>query len=206
MILLVTGGSGSGKSAYAEERACALHRQEEGGRLLYIATMEPYGEEGKRRIERHRKQRAGRGFLTRECYTHLEELSVRPEDTALLECLSNLAANEMFSPKGRHEHASQWVCKGILHLAESCRNVVLVGNQVFSDGEEYEASTMEYLDHLAQIQNQASAIAQEVVEVVCGIPVVAKSAEASHFGAAPEKEPEASHFSAALGKRSEKLV
>ena len=42
MIHLVTGGSGSGKSAYAEQ--CILDFG--GTRRVYIATMQPFGAEG----------------------------------------------------------------------------------------------------------------------------------------------------------------
>ena len=38
MMEVVTGGSGSGKSAYAEQKICGL--QQGTGRLYYIATME----------------------------------------------------------------------------------------------------------------------------------------------------------------------
>ena len=43
MLELVTGGSGSGKSAYAESRICEWNRQDPKP-LFYIATMYPYGE------------------------------------------------------------------------------------------------------------------------------------------------------------------
>ncbi len=42
MLELVTGGSGSGKSAYAESRICEWNRQDPKP-LFYIATMYPYG-------------------------------------------------------------------------------------------------------------------------------------------------------------------
>ena len=45
MIHLVTGGSGSGKSAYAEQ--CILDFG--GTRRVYIATMQPFGAEGQAR-------------------------------------------------------------------------------------------------------------------------------------------------------------
>ena len=48
MIHLVTGGSGSGKSAYAEQ--CILDFG--GTRRVYIATMQPFGAEGQARIAR----------------------------------------------------------------------------------------------------------------------------------------------------------
>ena len=56
MIHLVTGGSGSGKSAYAEQ--CILDFG--GTRRVYIATMQPFGAEGQARIARHRKMRVAK--------------------------------------------------------------------------------------------------------------------------------------------------
>lgn len=48
-----------------------------------------------------REHAAGKGFATIEQGTHLEEISLPKECTALLECMSNLVANEMFVPEGR---------------------------------------------------------------------------------------------------------
>ena len=59
MIVVVTGASGSGKSEYAEGVAVKLAGK---GDLYYLATMRVYGEEGVRRVERHRKLRAGKDF------------------------------------------------------------------------------------------------------------------------------------------------
>ena len=63
MTALIFGGAACGKSAYGERLACALPRQ---GKLVYLATMEPVGEEAQARIRRHREQRAGKGFVTLE--------------------------------------------------------------------------------------------------------------------------------------------
>ena len=91
MIALFTGGSGSGKSEMAEAFAC---RRAEGGKLYYFATMRVWGEEGRARVEKHRRQREGKGFETIECPDRL------PRGIAggviLLECLSNRLANAMF--------------------------------------------------------------------------------------------------------------
>ena len=38
--------------------------------------------------------------------------------------------------------------KGILHLAENSRHLVIVGNNVFEDGMEYDRMTMEYLEQM----------------------------------------------------------
>ena len=96
MIHLVTGGSGSGKSAYAEQ--CILDFG--GTRRVYIATMQPFGAEGQARIARHRKMRAAKQFSTIECYTNLKEVELEPGSDVLLECMSNLVANEMYMESG----------------------------------------------------------------------------------------------------------
>ena len=95
MLTLIIGGSGSGKSAFAERLSAAA-----GPGGFYLATMEPFGEEGRARIARHRAQRGALGFLTVERYTDLAGAQIPPGADVLLEDLSNLLANEMFSPKG----------------------------------------------------------------------------------------------------------
>ena len=65
MMILVTGGSGSGKSAFAEDQVVSFGEAER----VYIATMFPFDEESKKRVQRHRNMRSGKGFETIECYT-----------------------------------------------------------------------------------------------------------------------------------------
>ena len=100
MLHIVYGGSASGKSSYAESFAMSLQGD---GRLLYIATMYPYkwntteiDPETMQRIERHRAMRADKGFDTVECYQHVEHIMAKRQDVLLLECMSNLLANEMY--------------------------------------------------------------------------------------------------------------
>ena len=57
MLALVIGGSGSGKSAWAENLAASLGEQR-----LYIATMQPFDEECSRRIARHIEMRREKNF------------------------------------------------------------------------------------------------------------------------------------------------
>ena len=58
MIHLVTGGSGSGKSEYAENWLTGRNKKD--GTYIYIATMQPYTEETMKKIERHHRLRAGK--------------------------------------------------------------------------------------------------------------------------------------------------
>ena len=98
MIHLVTGGSGSGKSEYAENWLTGRNKKD--GTYIYIATMQPYTEETMKKIERHHRLRAGKGFRTLEKYTDLSELEIPKNQGILLECISNLVANELYREDG----------------------------------------------------------------------------------------------------------
>lgn len=173
MLILVTGGSGSGKSEYAEDTAVSL-AEEQGVPLFYIAAMRPFGEEGRRRVERHRRLRAGKGFETIERYTDLSGLELPGKGVALLECLSNLTANEMFEPEGAKERTVQAVLEGIEAMERQCQSLVIVTNDIFSDGITYDKTTELYQRYLGQINRELALRAQEVTEVVCGIPLQLK--------------------------------
>ena len=75
MFHLITGGSGSGKSEYAESEVERLAHLTESEEKYYIATMFPYGEETLQKIRRHQQMRTGKGFVTLECYTDLYRLA-----------------------------------------------------------------------------------------------------------------------------------
>ena len=81
MMVLVIGGSGSGKSEFAEREACVLGG-EYGGRKYYVAAMRVFDEEGQRKVERHRRMRMGKGFDTIEQFTDIflaaERMGERP--------------------------------------------------------------------------------------------------------------------------------
>ncbi|MCI5902214.1 MAG: bifunctional adenosylcobinamide kinase/adenosylcobinamide-phosphate guanylyltransferase [Blautia sp.] len=170
MFMVVTGGSGSGKSAFAEEQIVSLG----GNSRIYIATMIPFGEESQCRIDRHRKMRQGKGFVTAECYTGLSGLAVPEGSDVLLECMSNLTANEMFQPDGAGENTVSEVLLGIQNLRKQCRNLIVVTNEIFSDACPYEEETREYQKYLGEINQAMARAADQVVEVVYGIPVYQK--------------------------------
>lgn len=170
MITVVTGGSGSGKSAWAED--WILSRGE--GRRIYIATMEPFGAEGEKRIRRHRQLRAGKGFETVERYVNLDGLMVPCGSQVLLECMSNLVANEMFRPDGAGEELLEQIVSGVRHLQAAADNLCIVTNDVFSDGVQYDPETRRYQKLLGTVNQELGRMANQVVEVVCGIPRVMK--------------------------------
>jgi len=167
--VLVTGGVRNGKSNFGE----SLFTDIVASRLCYIATMyrNPSDDETTARIEKHRIQRAGRGFDTLERMTDLSGLPLAGYDGALLECLPNLLANEMFMTENGADNAAAAIMAGLDALLESVPKVVVITNDVFSDGMEYAKETMQYMDILARLNNHLASKADEVYELVCGIPL-----------------------------------
>ena len=170
MLTIVTGGSGSGKSAFAEDKVLAFGEAQR----VYIATMHPFDEESYKRIERHRKMRAGKGFETIECYTGLKDVKLPSGCVVLLECMSNLVANEMFEEQGAHEQTVKDIMSGIDELVRQAAHVVIVTNEIFSDAVVFDKEMASYLEYLGKINQAVALRADEVVEVVYGIPVYQK--------------------------------
>lgn len=193
MLTVVTGGSASGKSEYAER----LVMESGAKRRIYLATMHPWGKEGEERVAKHRRMRAEKNFETIECYLRLEKQSIpgtaenatepagggkcrvgtcreeicREETAILLECMSNLVANEQFEAGGSDEEIIGRVINGIRHLQKQAGHIIIVTNEVFSDGELYDADTMRYIRLLGTVNRYLAFAADRMAEVVCGIPV-----------------------------------
>ena len=208
MITLITGGSGSGKSAYAEKYICHASNEKGCKEKYYIATMQVFDDEGQRKIDRHRRLRAGKGFITIEQPRDIQdavsklqsENCLKTGRSALLECMSNLVANEMFPPVdasdikeagGKKEAldepenmrdydntlislVSKKVLKDVSILSENVAELVIVTNNVFEDGVSYDESTMNYIKAMGIVNRGLAAMAESVVEVVAGIPVAVK--------------------------------
>ena len=119
MITLVSGGAASGKSEYAEN----ISMSRKNGTLIYIATMMPYDSECYKKIERHREMRKEKGFLTLECPYDLKSIKckdISKDSTILLECISNLLANEMYDQNRCRENAVLEIVDGISSLKCKC--------------------------------------------------------------------------------------
>ena len=163
MIAVIIGGSGSGKSAYAERLVEAVSE----GSRVYIATMRVWDHESEARIARHRGQREGLGFETIECPVNLGKVRLPENATVLLEDIPNLLANEMYDEHGDVRR----IVPALKKLAGRCKNLIMVTGNVFADGRNYDPATLEYMGLLAEINTAAAEIADCGVEVVCSIPV-----------------------------------
>ena len=169
MMILLIGGAGCGKSSYAERILSGAPSPR-----YYLAAMQSYGEEGERRIQRHRAMREGKGFETVERYTDYASLTLPARGAALLECIANLTANEMFAPDGSASDPFDRVVSGVDALMRQCDPLIVITNEIGSDGVVYDASTQAYIESLGRINAALAARADTVIEMVAGIPLILK--------------------------------
>ena len=169
MRTIVLGGAACGKSEYAEALAVMQPVPR-----YYIATMMPFDKEDILRIEKHRAMREDKGFHTMERYTDMAGLILPERGTVLLECLGNLTANELFSEQGAGDKSFDAIMRGIEQLEAQCDDLVVVSNDVFSDGSSYTEETLRYIETLAAVNRALGQRYECVVELVCGIPLALK--------------------------------
>ena len=179
-MILILGGSGCGKSAYAEKRIMKLAVGKE--TVYYLATMQVYGDEARKKVARHIELRKDKGMLTIEKTRDVKDAIPQMEQgprAVLLEDLGNLVANEMFTETKNYDadFVTKKVCEHIRLLNASVEHLVIVSNNVFEDGISYEEGTRRYITALGRIHQELARLSDEVVEVVVGIPCHIKGGE-----------------------------
>ena len=193
MLVFISGGVRSGKSLLAEKLAASLAGE---NRKIYLATARHYDEEIRQRIQVHQANRAGKGFITIDKSWDIGEAAdiLGAEDTVLVDCLGTLLANEMFErtmidkSEGLKEsimgQSSLEIIKLDLNSLEICEkiiadliadlydirdqvsNLIVVSNEVFSDGILYPEETENYIWALARLHIKIAELADAAVECV----------------------------------------
>lgn len=123
--------------------------------------------------------RAFKGFHTVECYRNLSQLNISCKETkkyagVLLECMSNLVANELYLPDGTmrgEESVIEAVLMGLENLKRQTDTIVIITNEVTADGIQYSLETRIYQQVLGRINQALAGQADLVTEVVYGIPI-----------------------------------
>ena len=182
MVELIIGGSSSGKSEYAEKQILALPVRIP---RYYVAAMAADDPESRARIRKHQLRRQNMNFITVEQPVDIEN-SLRQmchgRKIILLECLTNLVANEMFGrlnpqtsdPAGIAEK----ICNGLSRLISPETDLFAVTDNVFEDGMIYDEMTEHYRAVLGKVSRWMAAKADIVTEAAAGIPIQVKGKSA----------------------------
>lgn len=146
--------------------------------------MENKGSEAEERIMRHQRLRAGKGFTTVEAPFGFSDRAVTSQmknAAVLLECTSNLLANLIFSGGMTAGQAEQEILFQVRRAADSYGHIVVVTNEIFSDGKIYTGEMQEYISALGRVNCRLAAASDVFCEVVYTIPVFLKGEKICRF-------------------------
>ncbi len=163
MKILITGGIKSGKSRLALKIASRFE-----GEKVFIATAEPFDEEMKIRIERHKKERKGEFFTIEEplhLHTVLGELDC---SVAVVDCLTVWCGNLM-------HYGKLELIDDFLEAFKSVNyNIVAITNEVGLGIVPSSQFSREYIDRLGLLNQKLSSISDVVIFTVSGLPLFLK--------------------------------
>lgn len=195
MIVFVSGGARSGKSAVAERLALELRAANagQGEALYYLATARTSDAEMAQRIERHRRQR-GSGWHTLEAPLAVTEAlaQVPLGSTVLLDCLTLWASQWLFQSEGDPLSSaepgeegwsnSQLEARGLAELEATLEcarqrklSLVVVSNDLNEGLPPQETLVWRYVAFLQQLHCWLAGEAQRVIEVAAGVAIDWKS-------------------------------
>ncbi|WP_458412642.1 bifunctional adenosylcobinamide kinase/adenosylcobinamide-phosphate guanylyltransferase [Schinkia sp. CFF1] len=176
MLIFISGGVRSGKSSYAEKVAFELAGKD--NKLHYIATSEPYDQEMIMRIKKHQEDRGNglREWLTweqpRQLHLLLEHFSNK--DVILIDCLTTLLGNELFTDDcWLNERAVNQLRRRLENTFISYKQItkatIIVSNEIFHDGIPEDRGTRLYMKELGKLHQFLTTLANQAFLVECGL-------------------------------------
>lgn len=172
MIRLVIGGARSGKSSYAEKLASLS-----GKNVIYIATAQAYDDEMQARIQQHQDQRPDKWETIEEPINIDQVISDNSliSNCILIDCLTLWLTNLLC------EKRDVAACKQTLldALQQSFSDIILVTNETGMGIVPMGQLTRRYCDEAGWLHQMIAAVADEVVLMVAGIPVLIKDIKES---------------------------
>ena len=170
-MIVVIGTPDSGKSEFAEKVISSIE-----GVKYYLATMETLTEASKERIEKHRKLREGKDFLTVEKEVNLEEVApIFAGKNVLLECMTNLVTNELYNycgDRAAEEEDIQAIANKVVSevqaVADSASEIVIVTNNAFAGSDAENDWSFSYSKIMGMVNLEILAKADTVYNVSKG--------------------------------------
>jgi adenosylcobinamide kinase/adenosylcobinamide-phosphate guanylyltransferase len=172
-IILITGGSRSGKSEYARTLAESLP-----GRRAFIATCPPVDEETRERIRKHREARSKSQWDTVEEPIDLSGAirDAADYDILLVDCLTLWVSNLMYAAERQGEEITEeTIARRCDDLTAACDDhsgsVILVTNEVGMGIVPENAVARRFRDLAGRCNQLVAAKAGEVTLLACGLPL-----------------------------------
>ena len=172
-IILVTGGTRSGKSDYAQQRAESM-----GGPRCFIATCVAHDSEMAVRIDRHRTARKGGDWHTIEEPFELERVfaEVSGYKTYLLDCLTLWVANLLEQSSQQDNSIEEDTIETLIReivaeIRKKDSTVLIVTNEVGMGIVPENGVARKYRDLVGRCNRICAELSDEAFFVCAGIPV-----------------------------------
>ena len=166
-VVLITGGSRSGKSSYAERMA--LERSDN---PVYLATARIWDEEFRERVRRHQERRGPQWTnIEEEKYLSRHDLSGR---VVVVDCLTLWCTNFFFDLESDVDRALEAAKEEFDRLVSQDATFLFVTNEIGMGGTSDNEIQRKFTDLQGWMNQYAASRADEVVLMVCGIPVKIK--------------------------------
>jgi adenosylcobinamide kinase/adenosylcobinamide-phosphate guanylyltransferase len=167
MITFISGSVRSGKSSFAEQMIKNKSNK------VYLATSYSIDSEMDERIKKHQEDRKQDGYKTIEKPYNLNEIvdELSQDDVVLLDCLTNLVANEMYLNQNNNMDK---IIEDLNLIEEKVHHLVIVSNDVFSSGLNYDLEVKKYMKNLGYLHVLLTQLAEHAYELVYKLPIKRK--------------------------------
>ena len=166
-VVLITGGSRSGKSSYAEKMALDLSENP-----VYLATARIWDEEFRERVRRHQQRRGPQWTnLEEEKYLSRHDLTGR---VVVVDCLTLWCTNFFFDLESDVDQALESAKAEFDRFTEQDATFIFVTNEIGMGGTSDNEIQRKFTDLQGWMNQYVAAHADEVILMACGIPVKIK--------------------------------
>ena len=172
-VTLVLGGAQSGKSYYAQQLAAGFER------VTFIATARVGDAEMRKKIARHRRERPETWRTVEAPLDLCTRIRAESQDAGvvLIDCLTVYVSNVMARTKRRPrdlEHFKHYIDEVCAAIQAASVSVIAVSNEVGSGVVPPYRSGRMFRDLLGQMNRKVAEVADTVVLMVAGLPVIVK--------------------------------
>lgn len=167
-IILITGGARSGKSTHAEKLALSLSHNP-----IYLATARVWDEEFRQRIIHHQVRR-GPEWMNIEEEKELSKHHLK-DRVVLIDCVTLWCTNFFFDLKSDTKQALAAAQAEFDRFTAQDATFIFVSNEIGMGGTSTNEIQRKFTDMQGWMNQYIAAHANEVILMVCGIPLQVKS-------------------------------